>query len=151
MAGIVATSVTTNNASDTAADKTVSGYLSGEEITLSADPSGSDYTWGLSVPVGSARTTLTSATSANPRFTPDVSGYYVVTVTVDSATVYVMRLQSVNVGSVSTVGAVRVLQLTDDQVSAPPTGAALYYSTTQASLAIKRPDDSVETISTTVV
>ncbi len=151
MAGIVATSATTNNSASTAADSSVSGYLTGEQITLTTTPTGSSYAWTLSAPSGSTRAVLTSSTSSAPQFKPDVEGYYVVTVTVDSSTVYVLRIATVNVGTVSTIGATRLLPLADSQVSTPSTGVSLYYSSTQSSLAIKLTDGSVETINTTAV
>lgn len=150
MAGIVATSATTNNSASTAVDSSVSGYLAGESITLTASPAGSSYAWVLSAPSGSTRAVLSSATSAAPKFTPDIDGYYVVQCTVDG-TEYILRIAAVNVGTVDTVGVRRLLPLTDAQVATPSTGVSLYYSSTQSSLAIKLTDGTVETINTTAV
>ena len=65
----------------------------GTLITLSGNASDPDgdapiYSWTFaSVPVGSALTSLDSATTLSPSFTPDVAGDYIVTLTVsDGAT-----------------------------------------------------------------
>lgn len=150
MAGIVATSTTTNNSASTGVDTSASGYLTGESITLTTTPTGASYAWILSSPSGSSRAVLSSETSASPKFVPDVDGYYVVQCTVDS-TLYILRIAAVNVGTVDTVGVRRLLPLTDAQVPTPSTGVSLYYSSTQSSLAIKLTDGSVETINTTAV
>ena len=157
MAGIVATSATTNNSASTAVDTSVSGYLAGEAVTLTTDPAGSAYVWSLSVPSGSSSAILTGvndtgvSTSAAPRFAPDVGGYYVISVPVATTPTYVMRLAAVNVGTVGTIGTLRLRPLADNQVTAPATGQTFYYSSTQASLAVKNTDNSVETINTTAV
>lgn len=151
MAGIIATSATTNNSSDTAADQSVSGYLSGEAIVLTATPSGTAYSWAFSKPSTSRRAVLTSATASNPQFTPDVSGMYVAVLTLDTSTTYILRIQVLELGSALDISTVRCLELADAQVPTPAAGANLYYSTTQGSLAIKRPDASIETINTTAV
>lgn len=151
MAGIIATSATTNNSASTGVDSSVSGYLTGEPITLTATPSGTVYSWVLSRPSGSARAVLTSATAAGPQFTPDVAGFYVAVLTLDATTTYVLRIQVVALGDALDVSTVRCMAITDAQAPTPATGANLYYSTTQNSLAIKKPDSSVETINTTAV
>lgn len=136
MAGIVATSATTNNSGDTAADKSVSGYLTNEEITLTASPAGSSYSWSLSAPSGSSRAALTSTTDADPRFTPDVDGFYVVSLTVDGVE-YVLRAAVVSTGVVATLGNTRYLPETNAQAPAPSSGVTLFYSSDSSSLAFK--------------
>lgn len=150
MAGIVATSATTNNSGDTAVDKAVAGYLTSEQVALTTDPTGTSYAWTLSSPAGSSTAVLTSTSAASPKFTPDVEGLYAITCDVDG-TQYVMRLSVVNIGTVATIGALRLQPLTDNQVPTPTTGQTLYYSSTQSSLAIKKTDGSVETLNTTSV
>lgn len=148
MAGIVATSATTNNSASTATDTSVTGYLTGEEITLTTDPTGSSYSWTLSTPSGSTSAVLTSsaATSAAPKFTPDSTGYYVITVTVDSATVYVLRISAASVGTVADIGVARFAPLTNTQAPTPAAGAELFYSSTEDSFAAKMPDATIRRI-----
>lgn len=136
MAGIVATSATTNNSGDTAADKSVSGYLTNEEITLTASPAGSSYSWSLSAPSGSSRAALTSTTDADPRFTPDVDGFYVVSLTVDGVE-YVLRAAVVSTGVVATLGNTRYLPETNAQAPAPSSGITVFYSSDESGLAFK--------------
>lgn len=151
MAGIVATSVTTNNASTTAADSSVTGYVSGDAITLTTTPTGTSYAWTLSSPGGSERASLNDDDAASVRFIPDVEGFYVVTCTVSGSTVYVLRIEVAEIGEVNSISALRFQPLTDAQVPAPATGVTLYYSSTQSSLAIKLTNGNVETIDSTAV
>lgn len=151
MAGIIATSATTNNSGSTATDTSVTGYIAGEAVTLTTTPTGASYSWSLSVPSGSTRSILTSTTVAAPRFTPDVAGYYVITCTVDSSTVYVMRLAATALGSVGVIDALRFVPTSDASIPTPSLGVTLYYSSTQSSLAIKLTDGTVETIDSTAV
>lgn len=151
MAGIVATSVSTNNAADTDLDKSITGFLSGEQISLSVTPAPSSYLWRFTSPQGSSRAVLTGDAIASPKFTPDVAGYYLASVTVNSSTVYVLRVQVVSAGAAETVDGLRVLEITDAQAIAPATGVSIYYSTTQGSLAFKRANGDIETINTTAV
>lgn len=151
MAGIIATSATTNNSASTAVDASVSGYIAGEAVTLTTTPTGSTYSWSLSVPSGSTRSVLTSDTASAPRFTPDVAGYYVITCTVNGSTVYVMRLAATALGSVGVIDALKLIPTSDASIPTPSLGATLYYSSTQSGLAIKLTDGSVETIDTTAV
>ena len=154
MAGILANSASaTMVAGDTAVDNNRSGYLTGEKITLTTNPTGSTYSWGLAAPSGSAaaRSALNDDDAATVTFTPDVGGYYVVTCTVDGSTFYVLRL-SVTAAVVGvTQEALRLQPKADSAVTAPSSGVALYYSTTQDALAIKKPDGSVHTIDITAV
>jgi hypothetical protein len=151
MAGIVATSLTTNNASTTAADSSISGYVAGERITLTTTPTGTSYAWTLSSPGGSERASLNDDDAASVSFVPDVDGYYVVTCTVSGVTVYVLRIAVAVVGTVGVISALRFAPLADTQVPTPALGVTLYYSTTQSSLAVKLTNGSVETIDSTAV
>lgn len=150
MAGILANSASkTMVAADTSADNNVSGYTTGEQVTLSASPTGSSYAWGLAIPQGStaARSRLSDATAASPTFTPDVAGYYVATCTVDGA-FYVLRLSVTQSAISTTIEALRLQPKADADVRAPSTGAALYWSSTQGALVIKTSNGTVHTITT---
>jgi hypothetical protein len=142
MANSVAVSMVSG---DTATDNTFDGYLTAERVTLSTSPTGSDYTWGLSAPDGSARATLSSTTGATPTFTPDVGGYYVITCTVDGTT-YILRITVTQVAETAVVDAHRFPPKTDNSVTAPSSGLAVYNSSTQGGLATKDPDGNVEPI-----
>ncbi len=136
---------------DTSADNSVSGYIVGEQVTLTASPAGSSYAWALSKPSGAtARSDLSATGSSSVTFTPDVGGYYVASVDV-SGTTYVLRLAAVAIGTVSSVSALRLMPLADSQVPTPASGAALYFSSTQGAPAVKLPNGSVSTIDLTAV
>ncbi len=150
MAGILANSVTaTMSSGDTAVDKSVSGYIGNEQIVLTTSPAGSGYSWALSRPSNStARSDLDDATAATPTFTPDVPGMYVVTVTVDSVTAYVLRIAVLSV-AVTRFGEVNLyLPIADSQVPTPTIGRAVYFSSTQNAMVEKRPDGTVHTFTT---
>ena len=152
MAGILANSASVTHTSSTADDSN-SGYLTSEKITLSVLPTATTHSWGLAAPSGSAaaKSALSSTTAASPTFTPDIGGYYVITCTADGSTFYVMRLSITTAAVGVTQEALRFQPKADSAVTAPSSGVALYYSTTQSSLAIKLPDGSVKTVDTTVV
>jgi hypothetical protein len=151
MAGIVASSATTNNSGSTASDSSVSGYIAGERITLTTTPTGTSYAWTLSTPNGSERASLTADDEAAVSFVPDYEGYYVVTCTVSGSMVYVLRVAVSNIGAVNVVDAMRLVPLTDTQVPTPATGATLYYSSTQSALAVKLTNGTVHTLDITAV
>lgn len=127
MAGIVAVSATTDNIGSTSPDQNLSGYVTREQITLSTDPTGSSYRWAITKPSGSARSALSNKNSASPTFTPDVTGYYVISVTVDESTTYVARIAAVET-STTVLGAVNSLPLADATVNTPRTGTTVYHS-----------------------
>lgn len=154
MAGILANSATKSMvAGDTSASNVEDGYVTGQQVVLGTNPTGSLYSWGISFPSGStpARSGLSSDTAAAPTFTPDVAGEYVITCTVGTSTFYVLRCSVANAAASTFIGAVRFLPLADGSVEAPSTGVTLYYSSTQSALAVKLPDDSVSTVNTTAV
>lgn len=138
---------------DTSASDVESGYVTGEQITLSTTPSGTSWQWGQAIPAGStvARSGLSSTTAASPTFTPSTAGEYVITCVVDGSTTYVIRCSVVAVAAVAVNGAVRFLPMTDAQAPTPTTGVTLYYSSTQSSLAIKTAAGAVRTVNTTGV
>lgn len=139
MAGIIASSVSRPMlAAETAADKSVSGYLTNEQITLSTTPTGSNYVWLQTKPNGSTvRSSLSASTGASIVFSPDIEGTYLVTCIVDSTTTYVIRMAAVNVGAVSALGALSFAPLADAQVPTPATGVTVYYSSTAGALVHK--------------
>jgi hypothetical protein len=138
MAGINATSVTTNHA-NSGADVAAIGFLVNEQVTLSASPAGTGYQWSVAIPSDSApgRSALDDDTDAAPKFTPDVPGFYTIKCLVDGATQYVLRLAVVAVGTVRVGEVIHLLPLANSQVSTPQTGVVLYYSTDSSKAVVK--------------
>lgn len=151
MAGILAISASVPTPG-TAANNAVAGYVAGEQIVLATTPTGSAYVWALSIPSGStpARSGLLAAAGATSGFTPDVAGEYVVVCTVDSTTVYTIRLSVTAASAVTVAGATRYLPIADASVAAPATGCVLYLSssTTPNKLTVKFPDNSTQRLTT---
>ncbi len=121
------------------ADNTKAGYVVGEEIALTTLPTGTLYAWAQSIPAGSApaRSALTDAAVAATRFTPDVAGIYTLVCTVDSATVYILRLSVTLRASASVAQAMRFSPVTDASVAAPALGVTLYFSSDAGALVTK--------------
>jgi hypothetical protein len=127
MAGILANTVSVTMTSGTV-DGVQSGYITNEQVTLSADPSGSSYAWGAAKPGGStSRAALSSSASATPVFTPDVAGTYTITCDVDG-TVYVLRITVTAVAITSVANAHRMSPVTDNSVPTPAKGQTLFAS-----------------------
>lgn len=145
MAGILANSASaTMVAGDTAVDKSVSGYMAKERVTLTVTGSPSTVLWGLSKPTASGSVSaLDSTTSQSCAFTPDVEGYYVITCLIDGATSYVLRLAASQTVMISTLSTARLLPVAEANVPTPPTGATLFYSIDQDALAAKLADGTV--------
>lgn len=142
MAGILANSVSqTMGSGDTAVDQAVSGYLSGETITLTTSPTGSAYTWALAIPTGSAvtRSALSSTSIAGPTFRPDVAGDYLVTADVDGTT-YVIRINVVQAAVTTSLEAIRYAPQSAASVVAPAQGQATFYDDTLLRLRAKNSD-----------
>ncbi|HEX5076143.1 MAG TPA: hypothetical protein VFW03_23220, partial [Gemmatimonadaceae bacterium] len=120
MSGINAAS-TTKTHSASGADVATTGFLAREQITLSATPSGSGYAWSIALPSDSspAAAALDDATDATPKFTPDVPGFYTISVLVDGATTYVLRVAVVAVGTARQCEAINFAPLLDSQVPTP--------------------------------
>lgn len=144
MAGILANSATVSMASGTV-DNTKAGFVVGEEVVLTTLPTGTLYAWAQSIPAGSApaRSELTDDTVAAPRFTPDVAGIYTFVCTVDSATVYILRLSVTLLASASVAQAMRFSPVTDASVAAPALGRTLYFSSDANALVTKDPSGTV--------
>lgn len=154
MAGIKANSASvTMEDGDTATAKVQSGYVTGEQITLTTTGSPSTYLWALSIPAGStaAKSNIDTTTGATPKFRPDVAGEYVVTVTVDGSTSYRINMQVTAATAVDLTGALHFSPRTDASVSTPNNGRTLYYSSDQSALATKDSSGTVRTIDETSV
>lgn len=137
MAGIFANSVSVTM-STTSTDATQAGYLSLEQVSLSATPTGSTYLWSLAKPAGAtARSDLNSSTDAAPHFTPDVEGFWLISVTVNSTTSYRLRLSVTSLAQATTREALRLSPKADAAVATPPLGAAVYYSSDRSAFAMK--------------
>ncbi len=139
-------------AAETAADKTVSGYVAGERITLSTTPTGTDYVWSSTAPSGSSvtRSALSGSSGASVTFAPDVGGTYLVTCVVDSTTTYVIRITCQAAAIAEPVEAVRFSPRTDASIPAPAAGVTMYYSSTKSALVIKTPAGTIYTVDLTV-
>ena len=153
MAGILANSASKTMASgDTSAANSVTGYITGERVTLTTTPTGSAYVWALATPTGSAAgVDLSAPDGASVYFRPDVEGTYVASVTVDSVTVYTIMLSVVASAVAEVSGATHYLPRTDASVPTPSTGVTLYYSSTQSALCQKDSAGAVSTINKTAV
>jgi len=144
MAGIIASSTSrTMTSGETSSDKTVTGYVTREQITLTAYPAGTTYVWSLAKPTASGSTCQLSATTGTSvTVTPDVEGYYVVSANVDG-TAYVLRAGVAAISNTSTISAIRFLPLTNAQVPTPSTAETGYWSSTLGALSLK---DSTGTV-----
>jgi len=138
MAGIGAVSVTTTHAAS-GSDVTATGFLANEQITLSATPSGSGYAWSCAIPSdsGPGRSAFDDDTSATPKFTPDVPGFYTVSCLVDGATLYVLRLAVLSVAVARQCQVLSLAPFADAQVPTPAAGVSLYYSTDSGKAVVK--------------
>jgi hypothetical protein len=152
MAGILANSASVTMASGTP-DNSQAGYVVGEQVVLTATPTGTTYAWAQSIPSGSApaRSVLSDAAVAAPRFIPDVAGVYTLVCTVDSTTVYVLRISVTLAASASVAQALRFSPVPDASVAAPALGRVLYFSSDQNALVVKDPDDNLFTVDLTPV
>jgi len=143
MAGILANSAAVTMVS-ASSPEVKAGFVTKQQVTLTADPVGSAYSWGQAIPAGSvsAFSALTSTVNATTRFTPDVAGEYVITCDVDG-TFYTLRMTVVAVTAVPTVGGTRYLPVADASVPAPSNGETVFYSSGVSRLRVKASDDSV--------
>lgn len=149
MAGIVAVSSSQTH-SPASADDTASGYITGDQIVLTTNPTGTNYSWALSSPSGSNALRVRFAGDDQPSasFVPDVSGVYSVVAVVDGVT-YTLRLSVTQLAQSTALEALRLLPVADSQVPPPPVGVALYYSSTQGALAVKDPSNTVKKVTLT--
>jgi hypothetical protein len=144
LAGIAAASVTKTHAA-AGADVAAVGFLANEQITLSASPAGSGYQWSITIPADSspARSALDDDTDAAPKFTPDVAGFYTLSVLVDGATTYVLRLAVVSVSIVRQCEGLNFAPMANSQIPTPQTGFTVFNSSDLPGMAKK---DSTGTV-----
>jgi hypothetical protein len=136
MAGITANAASkTLAAGDTSADKVVTGYVLREEITLTTSPLGSSFSWSLAKPsTATVRSDLNDDDAASVRFTPDVEGYYTVTCTVDSTTLYILRIGVTARANAIVAEAQRWMPAYTTTVATPPAGLSAHYGTDEGLL-----------------
>ena len=142
MAGILAVSASASmSAGDTSVDNARGGYVSNERITLTTNPTGTNYVWALGGPSNTnlARSALSAETGSTVSFTPDVSGYFVVTCTVDGVTTYILRISVESTAISQLVDAIRFSPKADASVPAPALGVTMYFSSDQDALVVKDP------------
>lgn len=149
MAGIKANSASVTMVdADTSVDSSISGYLAGEQVTLSVTPTGTTYQWEIAKPSdATSRSDLTDDDSATVKFTPDVDGYFTVSVTVNGTTSYVLRISVADVAYTPDVSGLRFMPVADSSVTAPATGRVGYYSATQSLPVTKDSDGNVRPLS----
>lgn len=146
MAGITAASASNTLLSGaTSADKTSSGWVAGERVTLATTPTGTDYAWAIAQPSASSRSrsALSAETGASVMFTPDVGGTYAITCIVDSTTTYVLRLTCQAASISEPVEAIRFSPRTDASIPAPAAGWSVYFSSTLGTWVAKDPSDRI--------
>lgn len=151
MAGITATASTTSHAAS-GATATAGGFICGEQVALTATPTGTVYAWTLSLPSGSsaARVGFAGEDESEASFTPDISGTYTISVDVDG-TVYTLTLSVVNLAASNSLEALRLSPVADAQIPTPAVGCTLYWSSTQDALSVRDSNGDVFTIDLTVV
>jgi hypothetical protein len=150
MAGIRANSASVTMTSD-AVDNTQAGYVTNEQITLLTNPTGSSWSWGLAKPSGAtSRSDLSGTTAAGPTFTPDVAGTWTITCTVDSSTVYTLRVTVTAVAVTSVANGHRFSPVANASIPTPALGETLFVSTTDG-LATKDTTGAVTGISASAV
>jgi len=148
MAGINASAASKTHAAS-GADVAVSGFITGEQVSLTATPGGTNYTWTISLPSGSSalRVGFAGDDTASAAFTPDVPGLYAVTAIVDGAT-YFLRLSVTQLAVSYALEALRLSPVANSQVPAPAVGGALFWSADSGALCVK---DSAGTVRTVTV
>jgi len=141
--GILANSASVTMTSSSS-DAVSTGYVTGEQITLSVNPTGTSYTWGASVPAGSApgRSRLLGTSDPSPTFVPDVAGTYLITCLVDS-TSYVLRATVAALSVSDSTQVIRLSPVGDTTVPPPAAGVSLYFSSDANALVTKAPDGTV--------
>lgn len=132
---------------DTAADKSVSGYVTAEQIALSVTPTGTSYVWALAKPSGAtSRSDLSANDEASCVFTPDVAGNWTVSLTVDSTTTYVIRIAVTAVAVSFVYEALRFTPKLNSTVPTPTIGAAVFFSDDSDLLSRKSPAGVVRSL-----
>ncbi len=136
--GILANSASVTMTSS-ASDDVASGFVTGESIALTTNPTGTSYEWTLGRPEGSTtRARLVGDTSApSVTFTPDAGGIYVITCTVDGSIAYVLRVSAERLALSGSLSAQRFMPVGDAAVPTPALGATVFYSRDSDALAVK--------------
>lgn len=149
MAGINAVASSKTHAAS-GVDVAVAGFIAGEQVALTTDPTGTDYQWAIALPAGSnsARVGFAGDTEAAASFTPDVTGLYAVMVTVDGTTYY-LRIAVVALAISSSLEGLRFSPVANDQIPTPAVGGILFWSSDEDALAVKGVSGLVRTVDTT--
>ncbi len=128
----------------TSDDNAVAGRVTGEQITLTVSPAGTDYAWSWAIPSSSsaARSALSATTGASVNFTPDVAGVFTITADVDGD-IYVLRIVVTSTAISQLAEAIRQTPKADATVPAPAVGLMIYFSDTFSQWAAKDPSDRV--------
>jgi hypothetical protein len=137
--GILANSASKTQSSSSSDDVT-SGYVVNEKVVLTTNPTGTNYSWAISLPSGSSpvRAGLSGDTGSSVTFKPDVGGIYTIVCTVDGTTTYTLRVTVVDVVLMTPLEALRLAPVADASIPAPPaTVLALYNSIEQSGLVVK--------------
>lgn len=150
--GILANSASVTMTSSSS-DAVSTGYVLGEQIALTTNPTGSTYAWSTTIPNNSApaRSALSAASGASVTFVPDADGIYLVSCTVDGTTTYVIRVTVVNVAFSTVTQAIRLSPVEDNAVPAPAAGRTLYFSATQDAVVLKDASNRVFIVDVTEV
>lgn len=131
MAGILANSLSQTMVGAGAPDASQAGYITGEQIVLTTNPAaaGATYAWVLAKPSGGTiSSALSDATLAAPVFTPDVAGFWVVTVLYNGTTAYVLRLSVTATAAITVAEAIRVPPKAEAAIAVPPVGEVVFFS-----------------------
>lgn len=145
MAGILANSASVTMVSgQESADNSVTGFVISEQITLSVIHAGAtSWQWATAIPAGSstAKSALTSTSSAASSLIPDTTGVFTITCMVNDATEiptsYTLRADVTAVASSVPVNALHHLSFADSQIATPASGAVVYHSKTRDKLVQK--------------
>jgi hypothetical protein len=129
----------------TSADNAVGGRVTGEQITLTVSPSGTDYEWSQAIPSSStaARSALSVTTGASVTFTPDTAGVFTIVCVVDSTTTYVLRITVTSTAISQLAEAIRQTPKADATVPAPALGLMQYFSDEHQTFCAKNPLDLI--------
>jgi hypothetical protein len=119
-------------------DNTQAGYVENEAITLSTDPAGTTYEWGLAKAQGATtRSDLTATTGTGIQFIPDTHGTWTITCTVDGTTSYTLRISVTAVAITHHANGLRLMPVANNSIPTPATGVTVFYSSDDDRLSYK--------------